>query len=46
MKALKKKVRIGTPKKEKVTRDEALERMKTFPERADKFIAVIREGTR
>jgi hypothetical protein len=46
MKALKKQVKVDHPKREKVTREEALRRMKAFPKRREKFIAAIREGTR
>jgi hypothetical protein len=45
MKELKKQVKVDRPKKEKVTREEALKRMKSFPKRREKFIAAIREGS-
>lgn len=45
MKELKKQAKLERPKKEKITRDEALKRMKTFPKRREKFIAAIREGS-
>ncbi len=45
MKEIKKQVKLERPKREKVTREEALKRMKTFPKRREKFIAAIREGT-
>jgi len=45
MKELKRKVKTDRPKKEKVTREEALKRMKSFPKRREKFIAAIRKGT-
>jgi len=41
-----KEIKIQRPKREKVTREEALKRMKSFPKRREKFIAAIREGTR
>ena len=41
-----KEIKIQRPKREKVTREEALRRMKSFPKRREKFIAAIREGTR
>jgi hypothetical protein len=41
-----KAVKIQRAKREKVTREEALKRMETFPKRKEKFIAAIREGTR
>jgi hypothetical protein len=45
MKPLKKEVKIERPKKEKVDREEALKRLKSFPKRKEKLIAAIREGT-
>jgi hypothetical protein len=45
MKELKKQVKVDRPKKEKVTREETLTRMKSFSKRREKFIAAIREGT-
>jgi hypothetical protein len=45
MKPLKEQVKVQQPKKEKVTREEALKRMKSFPKRREKFIAAIRKGT-
>jgi hypothetical protein len=45
MKSLKKQVKIQRPKKEKVTREEALQRVKAFPKRMERMIAAIREGT-
>ena len=44
MKQLKKQIKTQRPKKEKVSREEALKRMKAFPKRMEKFIAAIREG--
>jgi hypothetical protein len=45
MKELKKQPEPGPPKRDKVTREEALERMKSFPKRREKFIAAVRKGT-
>jgi hypothetical protein len=45
MKSLKKPVKIQRPKKEHVTREEALKRVKSFPKRKERLIAAIREGT-
>jgi hypothetical protein len=45
MKELKKQPKSERPKREKVTREEALERMKSFPKRREKFIAAIRKST-
>jgi hypothetical protein len=45
MKELKKQPKLERPKREKITREEALERMKSFPKRREKFIAAIRKGT-
>jgi hypothetical protein len=44
MKQLKKQIKTQRPMKEKVSREEALKRMKAFPKRMEKFIAAIREG--
>ena len=44
MKLLKKQIKIERPQKEKVTREQALKRVKTFPKRKEKLIAAIREG--
>jgi len=48
MKPLKKVVRIKEerPAKEKVSREEALKRVKSFPKRKEGLIASIREGSR
>jgi hypothetical protein len=43
---LKKPIKIERPQKEKVSRDEALKRVKTFAQRKEKLIAAIREGSR
>jgi hypothetical protein len=45
MKSLKKQIKIQRPKKEKVSREEALKRVKAFPKRMEKLIAAIREGS-
>ena len=45
MKAQEKKVKIQRPKREHVTREEALKRVKAFPKRMEKLIAAIREGS-
>ena len=39
MKELKNQRKVDRPKKEKVSREEALERMKSFPKRAEKLIS-------
>jgi hypothetical protein len=44
MKSLKKQVKTQLPKKERVTREEALKRVKAFPKRKERLIAAIREG--
>ena len=48
MKPLKKvaKIKEERPAKEKVSREEALKRVKSFPERKEGLIASIREGSR
>lgn len=45
MKAQKKQVKLERPKRERVTREEALKRVKAFPKRMEKLIAAIREGS-
>ena len=45
MKPVKKQVKIQRPKKEEVSREEALRRVKAFPKRKERLIAAIREGT-
>jgi len=45
VKELKKQPKSERPKRVKVTREEALERMKSFPKRREKFIAAVRKGT-
>jgi hypothetical protein len=42
---VKKQPKPERPKREKITREEALERMKSFPKRREKFIAAVRKGT-
>ena len=46
MKAVKKEIRIERPAREKVSREEALKRMKSLPKRKERIIAAIREGSR
>jgi len=38
-------IKIQRPKREKVTREEALKRVKSFPKRMEKLIAAIRKGS-
>lgn len=45
MKSVKKQVKIQRLKKEQISREEALRRVKTFPKRKERLIAAIREGT-
>ena len=45
MKSPKKLIKTERPQRAKVSREEALERMKSFPKRAKKMIAAIRKGT-
>ena len=40
---MKKEIKSGRPEKEKVTREEALKRVKAFGARKEKLIAAIRE---
>jgi len=40
-----KTIKIERPKRAKLTREEILKRMKSFPKRREKFIAAIREST-
>jgi len=40
-----KEVKIQRPKREKVTREEAIKRVKAFPKRMEKLIAAIRESS-
>lgn len=46
MKSVKKEIRIERPAREKVSREEALRRMKSLPKRKERIIAAIREGSR
>jgi hypothetical protein len=45
IKPSKKQIKIELPEREKVSREEALKRVKAFPKRKEKLIAAIREGT-
>ena len=45
MKELKKQLKLERPKRETVTREEALKRVKAFPRRMEKLIAAIRKGS-
>jgi hypothetical protein len=45
MKPLRRQANIERPKREKVTREEALRRVKAFSKRKEKLIAAIREGS-
>ena len=42
---MKKQMKIERPEKKKVSRKEALRRVKAFGKRKEKMIAAIREGT-
>ena len=44
MKALKQKVKIERPGRERIGREEALKRIKAFAERKEKLVAAIRKG--
>ena len=44
VKLLKKQIKIERPKREKVTREQAIKRVKAFSKRKEKLIAAIREG--
>ena len=46
MKVIKKEVKIERPAREKVSREEAIRRMKSLPKRKERIIAAIREGSR
>ncbi len=46
MKPLKKVIKIERPEKEKVSREEALKRVKSFPKRKEQLVASIREDSR
>ncbi len=45
MKQLKTQLKPERPKRPRVTREQALERMKSFPKRREKMIAAIRKGS-
>lgn len=44
MKELKKQPKVERLKREKITREKALEQMKSFPKRKEKFVAAVRKG--
>lgn len=46
MKALKRQVKIERPRREHVSRDEALKQVKAFAKRKEKLIAAIRKDSR
>jgi hypothetical protein len=45
MKAVKPKVKIERPERERVSREEALKRVKAFTKRKEKLVAAIGKGT-
>lgn len=45
MKQLKTQLKAERPQRTRVTRQEALARMKSFPKRREKMIAAIRKGS-
>ncbi len=45
MKALKSKVKIERPQRERVSREEALKRVKAFSRRKERLVAAIRKGS-
>ncbi len=45
MKLVKKQIKIERPAREKVSREQALKRVKELPKRKEKIIAAIREDT-
>jgi hypothetical protein len=45
MKALKSKVKIERPQRERVSREEALKRVKAFSRRKEKLVAAIRKSS-
>jgi hypothetical protein len=45
MKKLKKQIKIERPKRERLTREETIKRVKAFPKRMEKLVAAIREGS-
>jgi hypothetical protein len=40
-----KEVKIERPKREKLSREETLKRVKSFPKRMEKLVVAIREGS-
>lgn len=46
MKPVKNQVKIERPQRERVSREEALRRVKTFPKRKEKLIAALRKDSR
>lgn len=45
MKTAKKQLKAERPKRERLTREESIRRVKAFPKRMEKLIAAIREGS-
>jgi hypothetical protein len=45
MKALRPKIKIERPERERVSREEALKRVKAFTKRKEKLVAAIGKGT-
>jgi len=45
MKEMKSKIKIERPERERVSREEAIKRVKAFPKRKEKLIAAIRKDT-
>jgi hypothetical protein len=45
MKVLKPKVKIERPERERVSREEAMKRVRTFAKRKEKLIAAVRKDT-
>ena len=46
MKPVKNQVKIERPQRERISRDEALKRVKTFKRRKEKLIAALRKDSR
>ena len=46
MKSLKRQVKIERPERERVSREEALKRVKAFAKRKEKLIAAVRKDLR
>jgi hypothetical protein len=46
MKPVKNQVKIERPQRERITREEALKRVKTFTKRKEKLIAALRKDSR